>query len=69
MRLSSKKTLAARIWGLILTVRFLKMRFTIKSASILASVINKEVAKIETSFLADWDTYLYNNLFCHDYSI
>lgn len=45
-------------------------RFGIRSGSILASVINVEVAKTNTSFLATYsNTYLYNILYSYNRSI
>lgn len=69
MHLSSKKALALEIGALILAVGFLKIRFTICLAFILAPVINKKVAMIETSFLVSQNTYLYNAFIYCGYSI
>lgn len=50
------------------TLIILKVRSIIVLAFILNCVIDKEVAKIKTCFLADQDIYLYSGRFYHNYS-
>lgn len=48
---------------------YLEIKCIVKSSSILASVIIKEVVRIEANFLAGWDICLHNNTFYYNYSI
>lgn len=67
--MTGKKALAGRIRALLPVIGSLKIRFTIESAFILIIIIDEKVVKIKANFLADWNIYLYNNLFDYNYSM
>lgn len=67
--MSSEKVLAAKVGTLVSTIGFLKIKTIIMSASILASIIDKKITKTKAGFLVDWDIYLHNAFFYHNYSM
>lgn len=69
MCLSSKKALVVEVKTLVSTISFLKKKTIVKSASILAPVIDKKVIKTKASFLIGQNSCLYNTAFYYSYNI